>query len=48
MAVAPNNTSEVMTATYLFNVEHTVPIVSVSMSPEDFTAMYGNTRRPST
>lgn len=44
VAVAPNKlTSEVMTATYLFNVEHTVPIVSVSMSPEDFTAMYGNT-----
>lgn len=44
VAVAPDAmASDAMTATYLFDVKHTVPIVCLSMAPGDFSTMYGNT-----
>lgn len=44
IAVAPGLLkSEEHTATYLYGVSHSVPIVCLSMAPGDFSTMYANT-----
>jgi hypothetical protein len=37
--------SEVQTATYLFKMKHSLPIVCLSMAPQDFRIVYANSER---